>query len=183
MLSFESVSSQHLTMLMNWLDSPHVQEFWDNSLEHREDINIFANGRKVESTYFEGIFSYWIGKYEDIPFCLLMTSPISEGDDIPSIWMEFLSKTEKNFSIDFCIGNMSFLGKGLAANALNNFITFFNSKIEPKARVFLIDPDEKNPRAKRVYMKAGFKQVGSFKMPSGYFSGQSTSLMVKVIEH
>lgn len=168
-------------MVMAWIDSPHVKAFWDNSPEHREDIRQFATGRRVKSSYFDGVFSYWIGKCDGSPFCLVMTSPISQEDDIPSLWRDFLSATGKTFSIDFCIGNESFVGKGLAASALEGFMAFFKSNVEPEAHVFLIDPDEENTKARHVYAKAGFKLAGSFDMPSGYFSGKPTNLMVKIV--
>ncbi|POZ63009.1 phosphoribosylaminoimidazolesuccinocarboxamide synthase [Chromobacterium alticapitis] len=181
MFSFEAVSNQHLGMIMDWLSSPHVMEFWDNSPEHKEDIKIFADGRKHPSPYFDGVFHYWIGKHADNPFCLVMTSEIGEKDDIPALWKDNLSKTGKNFSIDFCIGNTDLLGKGLASDALENFLIFFKSHIEPYARNFLIDPDENNPKAKHVYAKAGFISAGNFTMPSGFFSGHETNLMIKVL--
>ena len=50
-----------ITTIFSWLDSYHMQEFWDNSAAHREDIMKFVNDRKEPSVYFNGIFTYWIG--------------------------------------------------------------------------------------------------------------------------
>jgi len=34
-IHFEKASSQKQALIFEWLDTPHVQEFWDNSAEHR----------------------------------------------------------------------------------------------------------------------------------------------------
>lgn len=39
---------------MKWLNEPHVQEFWDNTQAHKEDILNFIQGRKTPSQYAEG---------------------------------------------------------------------------------------------------------------------------------
>src|SRR6185437_1114814 len=92
-------------LIFNWLAKPHVQAFWDNSPEHREDILNFMNGRKDPSTYANGIFTYWVGILEDEPYCLLMTSEATAEDDLPEEWFPHLSKTGKTMTLDFMIGS------------------------------------------------------------------------------
>jgi len=50
-----------------------------------------------------------------------------------------------------------FFSKGYGTQTLSDFIDYFRKFIDPKADTFLIDPANDNPRAKHVYMKAGFK--------------------------
>ena len=45
-----------------------------------------------------------------------------------------------------------------------DFINYFRTSIDPKADAFLIDPASDNPKAKYVYMKAGFKHACDFMM-------------------
>lgn len=40
-IHFEKASLQHEGIIFQWLNEPHVQEFWDNSPVHRKDILIF----------------------------------------------------------------------------------------------------------------------------------------------
>lgn len=40
-ISFEKATLPHKDLIFAWLEKPHVQEFWDNSSEHREDILLF----------------------------------------------------------------------------------------------------------------------------------------------
>lgn len=160
-LKFEKANLQHKAIIFEWLDKPHIKEFWDNSPEHREDIIIFLNGRKEPTKYFNGIFTYWIGSIEGEAFCLVMTAKVLIDEGCPQLWKEHLSKTGKTYSLDFCIGNETYLGKGLAAPTLQAFVQFFQRDVDKTADTFFIDPNENNPRAKHVYEKAGFHSIGS----------------------
>jgi hypothetical protein len=55
-IHFEKASIKHQNIIFQWLAEPHMQEFWDNSPEHKEDILIFINGRMTPSNYFKGIY-------------------------------------------------------------------------------------------------------------------------------
>lgn len=178
-ITFIKATPEHQNTIFAWLDEPHMQEFWDNSQEHRDDIINFINGRKEESNYFGGIFTYWVGYHCDTPFCLILTAEENVASKNSEIINANISKTGKTFSIDFGIGNKDLLGKGLASKALQAFCEFFKSEIEPQTDRFFIDPDENNPRAKHVYKKAGFEEAGSFEMERGFFEGQKSYLMIK----
>lgn len=162
-IEFVRASLGYLQDVRSWLEEPHVREFWDNSPNHKGDIKIFMEGRKTPSPYFEGIYDYWIGLYEGRPYALMMTSEVLEDDsDLPKPWRPHLSQTGKTFSIDFMIGDPKYVGKGLGAQTLNDFMKFFIQQIEQKADTFIIDPAQNNPRAKHVYEKAGFRSVDDF---------------------
>ncbi|HJD63626.1 MAG TPA: acetyltransferase [Rickettsia endosymbiont of Sericostoma sp.] len=179
LITFSKALPEHKEMIFSWLDEPHMQEFWDNSQEHREDIITFVDGLRRSSSYFDGVFTYWIGYYDNTPFCLIMTAEECIDQENSELKNANISKTGKTFSIDFGIGNKDLLGKGLASDALTAFCEFFKSAVEPLVDKFLIDPDENNPRAKHVYKKAGFKEVGSFEMQGGFFDGHKSYLMIR----
>lgn len=161
-IHFEKTARLHQQEVFRWLANPHVQEFWDNSDEHKQDILIFMDGRKIPSPYFGGIFDYWIGLIDNEPFALIMTSEILFSDDLPDEWRPYLSKSGKTISIDFMIGNEKYVGKGLAVPALQQFTDFFRREIDSQAYTFIIDPAQANTRAEHVYEKAGFKKVCAF---------------------
>ena len=177
-ITFTNAKNEHLGLILQWLESEHVREFWDNSQAHKDDIRLFTEGRTEQSPYFGGIFEYWVGLYDPEPFCLVMTSRLSPEEDLPELWQRHLSNCGNTSSIDFCIGNRRYLGKGLAAPTLNAFIHFFRTHVDPQTDTFLIDPDAGNAKAKHVYAKAGFIPVGSYRMESGVFMGQETELMI-----
>lgn len=177
-IRFEKASPRHEKIIFHWLTEPHMQEFWDNSQEHKDDIANFIHGRK--QTYFYGTTMYWIGLVEEIPFSFLLTDQILRSEvDLPDLHRDYLSKTGHTIALDFGIGNKDFLGKGLAAPTLRKFTAFFHDQIDPLADTFFIDPDENNIKAKHVYEKADFKLVGSYEMRMGAFEGQNTYLLVK----
>ncbi len=181
-ISFEKVTPKYQQVIFNWLAKPHMQEFWDNSQEHKDDIINFINGRKEPSNYFNGLISYWVGISDEQPFCFILTSEIkTEQQDITDLHRANLSKTGHTITLDFGIGNTHFLGKGFAAPTLKAFTEFFSTEIDSQADTFFIDPNEDNPRAQHVYEKAGFKRVGEFNADKGTFKGHISYLMVKKI--
>ena len=65
-------------------------------------------------------------------------------------------------------------------NKINVDIKFIKKNIkEISSNDLFIDPDENNPRATRVYNKAGFEPAGTFKVDKGFFEGHQSLLMVK----
>lgn len=89
---------------------------------------------------------------------------------IDDIKLNNLSKTGHTYGIDYMIGNKNYFGKGYGAKTLSEFLDFFRKEFDPKADTFMIDPASDNPKAKNVYMKAGFEYVADFLM-SGDVSG------------
>jgi RimJ/RimL family protein N-acetyltransferase len=178
-IHFKKASPQNKDAIFSWLDTPHMKEFWDNSDEHKIDIQVFMNGRKEPSDYFGGIFTYWLGFFDEEPFCILMTAIVLDVPETANVWREHLSKTGNTYSIDFGIGNEKYIGKGLAAITLDRFTYYFQKNVDPLADTFYIDPSQNNPRAIHVYEKAGFMKVAEFEAASGYFQGNKDFLMIK----
>ena len=162
-IAFRPVMTSDLDTVSCWLSAKHVVEFWDTSSEHKRDIDIFASGRKEASSYFEGRFHYWLALIEQVPFAMIMTIQEMLNEERPHIKTAYLSNTGNTYSLDFMIGNIDYLGKGLAAQTLDQFVNFFSSEVDTKADTYFIDPTATNVKAKTVYKKAGFKLVGSFK--------------------
>ena len=110
-ISFKKVAVEHTDVIFDWLAKPHMIEFWDNSQEHKDDIRCFINSKK-ESIYYNGIYTYWIGFIDDIPYSFFLTSEISSSQsNIPELHRKYLSIVGKTITIDFGIGNEDFLGK------------------------------------------------------------------------
>lgn len=179
-IHFEKATLAHKNTIFEWLAESHMQEFWDNSQDHKDDIVNFINERK--QNYFYGTTKYWIGFIDNQPFCFLLTDKVcTDQDDLSELHRAHLSKIGHTIALDFGIGNKEFLGKGLAAPTLIAFTSFYQEKIDPKADTFFIDPDENNPRAKHVYEKAGFEIVGSYEVFRGTFKDSLSYLMVKML--
>lgn len=174
---FEPLTQPYLLTVFNWLDQPFIQEFWDNSSEHRDDIINFVQGRPTPSPFYDGAFNYWLGLVQDsqdkIPFCLVLTASLEK-------WAgQFLANRGKIISLDFAIGNPDYLGQGLAAPTLQQFMDFYHHKIDPTIDMFFIDPDINNAKAIHVYRKAGFKLKGQYQVTDGFFAGHTNLIMIK----
>lgn len=181
-IHFQKLTKAYQKTVFDWLEEPHMKEFWDNSQEHKDDIINFVNGRIEPSHYFNGIYTYWIGFVDDQPFCFILTSEMSrEQNDITELHRVHLSKAGHTITLDFGIGNPLFIGKGLASVTLKTFTEFFKETIDKKADTFYIDPNEDNPRAQHVYEQAGFHRVGEFNVDNGVFTGNTSFFMVKRI--
>ncbi len=180
-ITFKRAAPSHEAAVAEWLDEPHMKEFWDNSPEHFEDIKIFMGGRTVPSPYFGGMFSYWIGLINNEPYSLIMTHEENDATDPPAYFKPYLSKTGKTIGLDFAIGNPKYFGKGLAAPTLKAFMDYFKREIEPDVETYLIDPATTNPRAIHVYQKAGFLIMSEFTQDGGCFDQSRCFLMVKKV--
>lgn len=179
-ISFEKVQPQHIDTIFGWLNEAHIQEYWDMSQGHRDDILNFVDGRKVKSDYCDGLYTYWIGFSDGTPYCMVMALQEKPEYDIPAIKKKHLSKSGHTYSLDYMIGNPDYLGKGLGAKTLEAFTVHLHNEYDPKADTFFIDPDINNPRAKHVYEQAGFQYVGDFMMGgNGVFAGKKTHFLVK----
>ena len=179
-ITFQKACLKHKDFIFNWLNEPHVQEFWDNSQAHKDDIRIFLHGRNEPSDYADGRYVYWIGLLDDVPYALLMTIKEYPGEDREKIKNDYISTTGSTYSIEFMIGKTEYFGKGLGARTLEEFTKFFQDQVDVKADTFFIDPDVANPRAKHVYGKAGFVHVGDFVMGGkGVFRGHEMNFLVK----
>ncbi|NDD59574.1 MAG: GNAT family N-acetyltransferase, partial [Chlamydiae bacterium] len=161
---FKKVGLQHVAIIFSWLTQPHLQEFWDTTQPHKDDILIFANGRQSPSSYEDGLYSYFIAYADDQPYALLMMLKEKEEYDLPAIKKAHLSKTGSTYSLDYMIGNPDFLDKGLGAKTLNAFMNYVRTEIDSTTDTFFIDPEATNTRARHVYEKAGFVHVGDFIM-------------------
>lgn len=163
-ITFEQATFSYKKEIFNWLAESHVQEFWDNSQSHKDDIIKFMNGRVESSDYCEGKYVYWIAKCNNDPYAMLMTIQETTDDDIGELKLSHLSRTGNTYGIDYMIGSLKYLGRGYGAKTLSAFIEYFRSDFDNKADTFFIDPASDNPRAKKVYEKAGFQHVDDFVM-------------------
>jgi RPE1 domain-containing protein len=118
-------------------------------------------------------------KRSNEPYCFLLSDILQPEEDLSDIHRNHMSTSGHTIAIDFGIGNTKYLGKGLAAPTLRAFINFYRESIDPLADTFFIDPNQNNIRAKHVYSKAGFEQVGEFNVQNGAFKGNVSYLMVR----
>lgn len=140
----------------------------------------FIEGRKTPSSYAEGKYVYWLARVGGEPYAMLMTIQETLDDDIGEEKLSRLSTTGNSYGLDYMIGNCNYFGKGYGARTLSEFVEYFRAYVDPRADTFIIDPSADNPRAKHVYIKAGFEYCCDFIMAgdnSG--SGKLHHLLIK----
>jgi predicted acetyltransferase/RimJ/RimL family protein N-acetyltransferase len=179
-IHFEKATSAHLDTIFSWLLQPHIIECWDNTQAHKDDIVNFTQGRKTPSPYADGKYVYFLAFLEREPFAMLMAIQETHKNDIGQEKLNRLSKTGNTYGLDYMIGNPKFFGEGYGARTLSDFIDYFRHSVDPKADTFLIDPASDNPKAKHVYMKAGFNHVCDFMMEGNVSgAGQLHHLLIR----
>lgn len=138
-MQFKLVRIDQKDLIHNWLKQDHIKQWL-----HGQGL---SNTLEDLEKFFEGdsIFQHWIAYDNKTPFAYLLTS--NDGSDA--------------ITLDLFIGNLNYLGKGLAAPMIKEFLV---SQFANKKEVF-IDPEASNIRAIRAYEKVGFKIIGEFIAP------------------
>jgi len=170
-ISFRKATLSDQNLLKIWFAKPHVQEYWDNSKEMWKNVVSYLNGEKI-------LYDYWIGLLENIPFCLIITSDLSENDPrapgSDNDFLTYIDPKETTWTVDFMIGEEAFLKRGLSYLALQKFIDW-----QKEVKNFVVDPEISNTRAIHCYEKAGFEKIATFIPKEGYFSGLEHVIMKK----
>ena len=107
----------------------------------------------------------WVGYIDGKPYAFILSDILERNQtDLSEVHLANMSQVGHTISLDFGIGNKKYLGCGLGAPTLSAFVTFYKDEVDNKADTFFIDPDENNPRAIRVYNKAGFNKAGQYEV-------------------
>lgn len=150
--SFIPLEPPHLPTLHRWLQLPHVREFWDDG---------DRTPQQVQAHYF--------GPERDVAAFLMVLDGENAGYvqayevDATSDYAAWRSETGETWGIDLFIGEERWLGRGLAAGIVRDFIAHWQ-QLRPALRRVLIDPETRNERARHVYKKAGFVALGRVEM-------------------
>lgn len=156
-LSFNPVAGEHRELVRTWLHKEHVRPyFYGQGLENTlKNLDLFVKGIDHNGLYR---FKYWIARAADKPFAFLITSEVEGPYDPKDDYAKWYEEGRQTITLDLLIGEEEFLGKGLAAPLIREFLlTMF-----PHASIVLIDPEATNSRAIHVYERAGFEKLEQF---------------------
>lgn len=151
-IEFKSLSDSHFLLLLEWLEKPHIKAWWDRDINYTETLvkekyTSYTQGYKLENGAKKAIHGFVI--YVD-------NKPIGYIQIYNAY--DFARKTflidlpESLAAIDFFIGDINYIGKGIGAEALKVFDYQGYKNI-------LVDPDMDNIAAIKTYEKAGFKRI------------------------
>ncbi len=150
-MHFEPLKKGQQDLVKGWLKQDYVAKYWygeglQNTLN---TIERFINDQEI-------LFTLWIAYDGDIPFGYLMTSDVDPEKD--HLLAKYCGPKASAITLDLCIGNPTYLGKGLGHIMIQQLLL---QKFSSKTDVF-IDPSVDNPKAIHVYGKAGFQKREEF---------------------
>ncbi|MFZ4773294.1 MAG: GNAT family N-acetyltransferase [Chlamydiia bacterium] len=146
---FKPAEESERELIHSWLLSSHAAEwFYGEGLQNT--INHLEQFFQEQSSS-----SYWLGYDQEHPFAFFITSLVEKPEDSLTSWC---SPEGKTITLDVLIGDVNYLGKGLAPRLIQEFL----ADQFPEVGEVLIDPEATNARAIHVYKKAGFQILGEF---------------------
>ena len=154
-ITFIKLQQKHFPLLLRWLESPHVKEWWDQDIQYTSELinkkyisytqeyKILDNIKKPIHAFIIKVDNKPIGYiqyYDKYDF------PPEQGYDVKEL-------PESLAAIDFYIGEKSYLGRGIGTKALRFFLKKYVFK---SFNTCFVDPNTTNKTAIRTYEKAGF---------------------------
>lgn len=150
-IAFKKLELSDLILLHDWLNQPHVHEFYDkdkeNSIEEvQKRYAPKVKGEKPTDCYFV--------LYEGTPVGYIQKYFVNAWPELGS----YLQYDNSVVSVDLFIGDFKLFGKGFGSFMLSQFL---NQVVfaDPKVTRCMIGPEPSNKRAIRSYEKVGFKHV------------------------
>ncbi len=153
--SFKPLQENDLDLLCQWLDKPHVKEWWNDHLTH-DEIKIKYRARIGDTVvvpfivYFNDKAIGFIQYYH--------AARVGDG------WWP--NETEGTVGIDQFIGEEDCINRGYGTEMILAFLKQLLHS-NPSIHKIIVDVDPDNKRALRCYEKVGFKFVEMIDTPDG----------------
>jgi RimJ/RimL family protein N-acetyltransferase len=166
-IGFIPVTPAHYPLLKQWLNEPHMREWWGDPDEELGFIRDMVEGRDTTRPFLiavdgspVGYIQYWfIGHHQNETWIA----------DNP--WLAELPA--EAVGVDLSIGYAERLSKGIGSAALSAFVARL---VSDGFQTIIIDPDPANIRAVRAYEKAGFR-------PVPHLQGRTRDTLIMQYEH
>jgi aminoglycoside 6'-N-acetyltransferase len=139
---FRTVSTQDLPLLQEWLERPHVREWWGDPG--------YGLARIAENIADPAI-DVFIVDHGDVPIGYIQSwDPHAEADH------PCRDQPRGTRGIDQFIGEPEFIGRGHGSAFIRVFVERLFDAGAPR---IVTDPNPRNTRAIRAYTKAGFRPI------------------------
>ncbi len=153
---FEPIVEQDLAMLHEWLQRPHVAQWWGPA-EPIDELREYCLGEDAEPNATRAFIAWHAG--QPIGFIQAYVVMNSGG----GWWTDETDPGARG--IDQFLANESQLGRGLGSSMIRAFLDQLFAN--PVVTVVQTDPYPTNERAIRSYARAGFRVVGNVVTPDG----------------
>lgn len=152
-ISFKLLEKQDFPLLLDWLNQPHVNRWWDTG-QHwtptliQEKYHTYVQGYKIENDVSKPIQAYIISIDQHPAGYLQIYNPYDFLE-----FKKFEGLPDKLVALDIFIGDKFYLNQGIASQAI---IQFFDHYPESETIHIFVSPTIENLAARRAYEKAGF---------------------------
>jgi RimJ/RimL family protein N-acetyltransferase len=150
-ITFRPIVDTDLSMLHQWLNRPHVAEWWGTPTTLADVVADY--GSRPTGTPPHEAFIALVDDVHEIGFIQAYT-PAACHDE--GWWLDEHDPGVRG--IDQFLANESELGQGLGTAMIRAFVARLFA--DPSVTRIQTDPDPANGRAIRCYEKAGFRAVG-----------------------
>lgn len=152
---FRPLGHEDLPLHHEWLNRPHVAEWWDDRLTIAHVEEDF--GREIGSP----VIRHHLAHLDGVPVGFIQDYTVKGAD--PEWWVDETDPGARG--IDQFLANAEQLGKGLGSRMVREFVARLFS--DPAVTKVQVDPSPDNARAIRAYEKAGFRREGIVETPDG----------------
>ena len=132
-VSFRRLQDTDATLMLAWLQRPHVKQWWNDGDDTLEKVR-----------------KHYCGKPDEVSRFVLL-SAINQ----PIGYFQYYPLADNVIGIDQFIGDAALINQGLGTIAVSAFIARILESHSPK--MIIVDPEPDNRRAIRCYEKSGFR--------------------------
>ena len=158
LINFEKLKEEHMPLLLQWLEAPHVKAWWDQDIKWtidliREKFHPYCQGYKLDNGVAKPLYAFII----TFGACPIGYIQLYNAYDFSCEQGRVLENLPVNLaSFDLYLGEVDFVGKGLGSLILSRFL---DCHIWPSFEACFVEVDSANKAALRTYEKVGFKRV------------------------
>jgi RimJ/RimL family protein N-acetyltransferase len=153
---FRSLTDADLPMLHEWINRPHVGEWWDAPQSFEEIEADYGAQRNADSTTLP-----YIVELDGRPIGFIQSYvAMGSGDG----WWEDVTDPGVR-GIDQFIAEPDLIGRGVGTAMIRAFLEQLTSDVA--VTLVQTDPDPANARAIRCYEKCGFERIAEIATPDG----------------
>jgi len=170
-ITFAPLAESHFSILLKWLESPHVKKWWDQDVTYTMDLVHEKFGKHIHGIALSKnsnhkTYAYVICLDEEM---IGYIQAYNAHDFAQENHLDLSAISGSVCGIDLFIGEQLFLHKGLGTVILN---AFESQVLTTHFDRCLIDPAKDNLTAIKAFTKAGFKIFEQFQT-------ESTTWMIK----
>ena len=152
---FRPLTQADFPRLHEWLNRPHVAEWWDEPRDLESVVQAFS--ADLDSP----VIRMFLVCLDQEPIGYIQVYRVMGAD--PEWWTDETDPGARG--IDQFLANAEQLGQGLGSAMVRQFVGGLFA--DPEVTWVQTDPSPKNARAIRAYEKAGFRRVGEVVTPDG----------------